>query len=144
MTTSSRDTPTSPGLRRATEFRFRPPRKLDAYCRTIAGARPRKTNFWIFPVAVFGSSSTMLNHCGIAGVDPAVADRLGGGFRIPVVPLEHDVAADDDLADRASVVGHLFSGFGVDDAQVAGRDQLHALPRLDRGTLGGRQRGMFG
>ena len=34
------------------------------YCRAIAGTRPRKTNFWIFPVAVFGSSSTNVTDCG--------------------------------------------------------------------------------
>ncbi len=34
------------------------------YWRTMAGVRPRKMNFWIFPVAVFGSSSTKLNHWG--------------------------------------------------------------------------------
>jgi hypothetical protein len=30
----------------------------DGYCRAIAVAPPRSTNFWILPVAVFGNAST--------------------------------------------------------------------------------------
>ena len=37
---------------------------LVVYCAAIADCAPRSTNFWIFPVAVFGSSVTKVNVCG--------------------------------------------------------------------------------
>src|ERR1700737_2200513 len=89
------------------------------------------------PVAYLGVA-VRVDDRGIAGVEPSVPDRLVRGLRITVVALEHHVAADHDLADRAPVVWDLLASFRVHDAQVAGRDQLHSLPRLDRGTLTGR------
>ncbi len=94
------------------------------------------------PVADLGVP-VRVDDGGIAGVEPAIADCLRRGFRIPVVPLEHRIAPDDDLADGAAVVGHLLAGFRVHDAQLAGGDQLHARPRFDGGPLRCRQRGMF-
>jgi len=40
-------------------------------------------------------------------------------------------------------VWHFLAGFCVDDAQLAGGDQLDARPRLDGGALGCRQPCMF-
>ena len=71
-------------------------------------------------------------------MEPAIADRFRRGFWIAVVAVEDHVAAHDDLADRAAVVGHLLAGFRVHDAQLAGGDQLNARPRLDGGALGRR------
>src|ERR1700677_5382595 len=51
----------------------------------------------------------------VAGVEPAVADRLGGGLRALPVALHHVRPADDDLADLAW--GHL-AAFLVDPAQL--------------------------
>ena len=80
---------------------------------------------------------------GVAGVEPAAAHRHRGRLGIVVVALHHDVAAHDDLADRRAVVRHL-APLVVDHAQLAGRDQLDALPRLDHGALGRRQRVVLG
>ena len=79
----------------------------------------------------------------VAGVEVAAAQRSGARVGVVVVALHHDVAAHDDLADGRAVVRDLAVGV-VDDQQLAGRDELYALARLDHGAVGGRQRGVLG
>jgi hypothetical protein len=45
--------------------RARCTRGLPAYCREMPTLPERSTNFCTLPVAVFGSSSTKLIHCGV-------------------------------------------------------------------------------
>ena len=71
---------------------------------------------------------------GIAAVKPSAAHRVGRCLRVVVIALHHDVAADADLTQRASVMRNLLAGF-VEHAQVAGCHQLHALPRFDDAPL---------
>ena len=52
----------------------------------------------------------------VASMKPAVLNRLGRGFGIVVVTLEDHVAADDDLADRAAIVGDLLAALTIDDS----------------------------
>ena len=49
-------------------------RWLGAYCRAIAVAPPRNTNFWILPVAVFGKASTGCQTFGALN-GPCVRER---------------------------------------------------------------------
>src|SRR5688572_31419215 len=71
-----------------------------------------------------------MNDGGVASVKPPIAHATFGGFRIVVVTRHDDVAAGDDLARRLAVGGNI-AALVVDDTQLAGGNQLHALPRLD-------------
>src|SRR5262245_32165081 len=67
---------------------------------------------------------------GVAAVEPPVADDGGRRLRIPVVPLHHDVATRDDLAECFTVARYLVA-FGCDDPELARGDELNALTGLD-------------
>src|ERR1043166_7632882 len=84
-----------------------------------------------------------MNDRGVAAMEVAAAQRLRGRLGIVVVTLHHDVAADDDLADRDAVARDIVALL-VDDAQVARGDQLHALTRLDDGSFRRAQRIVLG
>ena len=64
----------------------------------------------------------------VARVEPAARERLRGRLGIAEVALHHVVAAHHDLADRRAVGGHV-AQLVVDDAQVHGVVERHALPR---------------
>ena len=61
----------------------------------------------------------------VAGVEPAVADRVGGGLRPVQVALDHDRAAHAQLADRVGrrrdVVAELVDQLGVERRHDAAR-----------------------
>src|SRR5438094_5706597 len=70
----------------------------------------------------------------VARMQPPVADRFRGRLGIVVLAPHADVAADHDLAERLAVARYFPSAL-VDHAQVARRDELDALPRLDPRAL---------
>src|SRR2546430_16973022 len=76
-------------------------------------------------------------------MEPAVADRLVGSLPVAVVTVEHDVAADDDFADRAPIVGDLFTGLGLHYPELAGGDHLATLASFDDSPFGGGERFVF-
>src|SRR5213594_4384685 len=75
-----------------------------------------------------------MHHGRIAGMKPAVADNPACGIRIKVIPFHDGVSADHDFPERISVVRDLVS-VQVDDAEIAGSRELHALSGLDDGTF---------
>ena len=80
---------------------------------------------------------------GVAAVEPAVANGLGGVLRIAVVARHHDVAANDDFAEGLAVAGDVASEV-IDDPEVAGGDEFDALAGFDGGTGGGVEVCVFG
>src|SRR6266851_5778876 len=76
-----------------------------------------------------------MDYGGITGVEPAVAHDLLRGFWIVVVAAHDNVSADDYLAERLTVGSNVLQ-LGVDHSQLARRDELHTLPRLDHRSLG--------
>ena len=83
-----------------------------------------------------------MHHRAVARIKPAVAN----GFRRPggiAIIAGHDgVAAHDDLAERFAVPWH-FAPLRVENSQVAGGEQLDALPSLDGGARAGAQSSVF-
>jgi hypothetical protein len=75
----------------------------------------------------------------VAGVKIAAAECLLGRVLVVVVPLHHDVATRNDLAERGPVPGNV-AHFFVDDPQVAGRHEFDSLPRLDPRAVTGFER----
>ncbi len=84
-----------------------------------------------------------MDHGGIAGVEPAVADGARRRLRIVVIALHHDIAAHDDLAQSRAVSRHLEVRF-VDDADLARGDQLDPLAGFEHRPRCQRERAILG
>jgi hypothetical protein len=69
-------------------------------------------------------------------MEPAVSHRPFGRFRVVVVALHDDVAADDDLA-YGLPVGRDLAADGVHYPQLVRGQQLYALLRLDDSAVRG-------
>ena len=79
---------------------------------------------------------------GVAAVEEAAGEGGGGGVGIGEVAGHDDVAAHDDLAEGGAVArdgAHVL----VDDAELAGGDELDALAGLDPRALGEGQGGVL-
>src|SRR5206468_4808753 len=68
--------------------------------------------------------SVGMHHGAIAGMKPSVADDLRGGFGILIVTFHDNIAANNDLAYRFTIVRN-FDTFRVHDLQLAGCNQFH-------------------
>ncbi len=66
-------------------------------------------------------------------MEPAVAERLGGGLRVAVIALHHRIAAQHDLAEMPGVARHLDAGVVVDGRGLHHRHRDPG-PRLQGGA----------
>ena len=76
-----------------------------------------------------------MNDRSVASVKPTATHYLLSRFRVVVVAGHDHVAARNNFALRGAVARH-FASLLINDAQLAGSHQLHALPRFDLCSLG--------
>src|SRR5947207_1648437 len=82
-----------------------------------------------------------MNDGRVARVEPAVAHRLRGGFRIVVVAFHHDVAAHHYFPDRVSIVEAAGGAPAVKTRTALGADRRISSSALARpiSTVGAAQ-----
>src|SRR5208283_3632384 len=86
--------------------------------------------------------SVGVNDCRVAGMKPAVDNRLFGFRDIVEIALHHNVPANADFAESLPVVGHLLAGL-VRHSDFARAYQLYALAGFDCRALGERKLSML-